>query len=98
MASTPIPSLKSSPTSGESSTPLHTQGNFFDKTPERAAARAIYLKIFLAGTFLAIVVIFTIFLIFWNALAKTPAHSLPGWIVVRHGLTLVSKERQTTRG
>jgi hypothetical protein len=56
---------------------------FFDKAPEHAAARATYLKIFLGGSFLAVIIIFSIFPIFWGALWKTPVYHLSGWIVVR---------------
>ena len=56
---------------------------FFDKAPEHAAARATYLKIFLGGSFMTVIIIFTIFPIFWGALWKTPVHNLSGWIVVR---------------
>ncbi|KAF8965752.1 hypothetical protein BDZ97DRAFT_1810828 [Flammula alnicola] len=45
------------------------------------AARAIYLKIFLGGSFMTILLIFAVFSIFWGALWKIPDHNLPGWIV-----------------
>ncbi|KAF8802870.1 hypothetical protein BYT27DRAFT_7145655 [Phlegmacium glaucopus] len=82
MASTQILSSKSSTTSGDNPTSTNSlHATFFDKTPERAAARAIYLKNFLGGTVLTIVLIFSVFVIFWNAFANSPAHNLPGWIV-----------------
>ena len=58
---------------------------FFDRTPERAASRVIYLKNFLTGVFTTIILIFSVFVIFWNSTAKSPSpsHNLPGWIVVR---------------
>lgn len=100
MASTQLPltmTLNSSraTTSDENSKRAHAQttthATFFDKTPEGATSRAIYLKIFFGGTSLTIALIFTVFVIFWNALAKSPAHNLPGWIVVRQLPTSASK-------
>lgn len=69
--------------SGQNTTPPHIYATFFDKTPERAASRGIYLKLFLGGIFMIVILIFTFFVIFWGANAKSPAHNLPGWIVVR---------------
>jgi len=82
MASDDILSIKSGTTTGDNP-PTHIHASFFDKTPERAAARAIYYKMYIGGTFLTVVLIFSIFVIFWNAIARSPAHNLPGWIVVR---------------
>jgi hypothetical protein len=56
---------------------------FLDKSPEYAAARQTYLKIFLIGSLMTIIIIFAIFPIFWGALWKTPVGRLSGWIVVR---------------
>ncbi len=61
--------------------PIH---GFFDKTDEDVAARNIYLKIFLGGSFMTIIIVFSIFSIFWGAIWKTPVYNLPGWIVVCH--------------
>lgn len=63
--------------------PEKHSGSFFDRTPERAAARGTYFKIFFGGVTLVVILIFTFFVIFWGANAKSPAHNLPGWIVVR---------------
>lgn len=56
--------------------------SFLDGSKEAAAARATYLKIYLGGTFMIILLIFGIMSIFWGALWKIPAHNLPGWVVV----------------
>lgn len=55
---------------------------FNDRSKEATAARATYLKIFIGGSFMTILLIFSIFSIFWGALWKIPAHNLPGWVVV----------------
>jgi hypothetical protein len=55
---------------------------FNDRSKEATLARATYLKIFIGGAFMTIVLIFSIFSIFWGALWKIPAHNLPGWVVV----------------
>ncbi|KAF8153412.1 hypothetical protein B0H34DRAFT_800617 [Crassisporium funariophilum] len=49
--------------------------------PEVAKARAIYLKAYIGGTILTILVIFAVFSIYWGSLWKVPAHPLEGWIV-----------------
>ena len=61
--------------------PIH---GFFDKTDEDVAARNTYLRIFLGGSFMTIIIVFAIFSIFWGAIWKTPVYNLPGWIVVCH--------------
>ncbi|KAF5386487.1 hypothetical protein D9757_005893 [Collybiopsis confluens] len=53
--------------------------SFFDSNMK--VARGIYLKILIGGCFALIVVMFTVFSIFWGALWKTPAHKLKGWVV-----------------
>ena len=63
---------------------------FLDKSPESAAARQTYLKIFLVGSLMTIIIIFAIFPIFWGALWKTPVGRLSGWIVVRGLFTSIS--------
>jgi len=55
---------------------------FNDHSKESAVARATYLKMFIGGAFMTIVLIFVVFSIFWGALWKTPAHNLPGWVIV----------------
>lgn len=57
--------------------------SLLDRNPQMAQARATYLRIFLGGLFLTIVLIFAIFPIFWGSLWKIPAGNLNGWIVVR---------------
>ncbi|KAG5640129.1 hypothetical protein DXG03_001009 [Asterophora parasitica] len=52
---------------------------FFDK--ENAEARGAYLKVLIAGTFAIIIVVFTVFSIFWGSLWKTPVRNLEGWVV-----------------
>ncbi|KDR66503.1 hypothetical protein GALMADRAFT_80808 [Galerina marginata CBS 339.88] len=54
---------------------------FSDKSRPAAAARAVYLKIFLGGSFAMVLTIFSVFSIFWGALWKIPSHTLPGWVV-----------------
>lgn len=57
--------------------------SFFDKSPEGTLARQTYLKVFFGGTFMVIVMIFTILPMYWGALWKIPTRNLPGWVVVR---------------
>ncbi|KAF9540263.1 hypothetical protein CPC08DRAFT_650973 [Agrocybe pediades] len=54
---------------------------FFDKSKEGAHARATYLKVFLGGTFAMVILIFTVFSLYWGSLWKTPVKNLPGWVV-----------------
>ncbi|KAJ7347373.1 hypothetical protein DFH08DRAFT_159896 [Mycena albidolilacea] len=56
-------------------------GQFLDKSPQAAAARAIYLKTVFGGVGALAVVIFAVFSIYWGSLWSTPHHTLPGWIV-----------------
>ncbi|KIM36235.1 hypothetical protein M413DRAFT_31832 [Hebeloma cylindrosporum] len=58
-----------------------TMRGFSDRSKEGAVARATYLKIFVGGCFMTVVLIFAVFSIFWGALWKIPAHNLPGWVV-----------------
>lgn len=44
-------------------------------------ARSIYLKIFMGGTFMILIMIFAILPIYWGALYKTPVRKLKGWVV-----------------
>ena len=50
--------------------------------PNMAAARKIYFKTLIGGSFGLMVAMFAIFSIYWGALWKTPVHSLDGWVVV----------------
>ncbi|KAJ6607870.1 hypothetical protein B0H10DRAFT_2070093 [Mycena sp. CBHHK59/15] len=59
--------------------PFSTQ--FFDKSPSASTARAIYLKTVFGGVMGLSIVIFAVCSIFWGSLWKTPAHTLPGWVV-----------------
>ncbi|KAJ7319411.1 hypothetical protein DFH08DRAFT_713771 [Mycena albidolilacea] len=61
--------------------PVPFSAQFLDKTPEAAAARAIYLKTVFGGVGALVVVIFAVFSIYWGSVWSTPHHSLPGWIV-----------------
>ncbi|KAJ2917992.1 hypothetical protein MD484_g2452, partial [Candolleomyces efflorescens] len=54
---------------------------FFDKSPEGAQARKTYLTVFLGGTFMVVLMIFTILPIYWGSLWKTPTRNLDGWVV-----------------
>ncbi|KAF8884553.1 hypothetical protein CPB84DRAFT_1789019 [Gymnopilus junonius] len=54
---------------------------FSDTSETASVARKTYLKIYVAGTFSIIVVIFAVFSIFWGALWKIPSRNLPGWVV-----------------
>ena len=51
--------------------------------PSPSTARSIYLKIVLGATSIIVVLIFSVFSIYWGALWKIPAHNLHGWVVVR---------------
>jgi hypothetical protein len=62
--------------------PAPFSGQFLDKSPQAAAARAIYLKTVFGGVGALAVVIFAVFSIYWGSLWSTPHHTLPGWIVV----------------
>ncbi|KAF9044944.1 hypothetical protein BJ165DRAFT_1347224 [Panaeolus papilionaceus] len=76
--------MSTSTASSESSIRLQKRRSltgFLDSTPEGSAARTIYLKIFVPATFVIILVILSIFSIFWGALWKIPARNLPGIIV-----------------
>ena len=55
---------------------------FFEKSPSASVARAIYLKTYFGGTFMMVIMLFTIFPIYWGALYKTPVRNLKGWVVV----------------
>lgn len=59
------------------------QSNFFSRNATVAAARKQYLKILVGGIVMTTLAIFTIFSILWGAFYRTPAHNLPGWIIVR---------------
>ncbi|KAF6760350.1 hypothetical protein DFP72DRAFT_103929 [Ephemerocybe angulata] len=54
---------------------------FFEKSPAGNTARSIYLKIFMGGTFMILIMIFAILPIYWGALYKTPVRKLKGWVV-----------------
>jgi hypothetical protein len=58
-------------------------GLFFSKDPETAAARATFLKILSSGSVLFVLIVFSIFPIYWGALWKVPlaVSNLRGWIV-----------------
>lgn len=60
----------------------NTYRGFNDRSKEGTVARATYLKIFIGGAFMTVVLIFAVFSIFWGALWKIPAHNLPGWVIV----------------
>ena len=60
----------------------HGRLSFFDKTPAGNAARGVYLKTVIGGTFMMIILIFTILAIYWAALYRTPVRNLHGWVVV----------------
>jgi hypothetical protein len=60
----------------------HGRLSFFDKTPPGNAARGVYLKTVIGGTFMMIILIFTILAIYWAALYRTPVRNLHGWVVV----------------
>ena len=60
----------------------NTYRGFSDRSEEGTVARATYLKIFIRGVSMTIVLIFAVFLIFWGALWKIPAHNLSGWVIV----------------
>lgn len=53
------------------------------EAPRRSlsTARSIYLKIVLGATSLIVVLIFSVFSIYWGSLWKIPAHNLHGWVV-----------------
>ncbi|KJA24382.1 hypothetical protein HYPSUDRAFT_214573 [Hypholoma sublateritium FD-334 SS-4] len=54
---------------------------FFGKSKEATIARKTYLRIYLSGSLLTIMLIFGIFSLFWGALWKIPAHPLSGIVV-----------------
>ncbi|KAJ7073742.1 hypothetical protein C8F01DRAFT_1075468 [Mycena amicta] len=54
---------------------------FLDKTPDAAAARAVYLKTVVGGVAAISVAIFAFFSIYWGSVWSSPHHPLPGWIV-----------------
>ncbi|KAF7298490.1 DUF3533 domain-containing protein [Mycena kentingensis (nom. inval.)] len=54
---------------------------FLDKTPEAAAARAVYFKTIFGGVAALSVAIFAFFSTYWGSVWSSPRHTLPGWIV-----------------
>ncbi|TFK37433.1 hypothetical protein BDQ12DRAFT_685318 [Crucibulum laeve] len=78
--STISPSLRKRDSSATLSTKPFSH-SIFDRHAGIAAARATYLKMLFGGAFMVIILIFTVFSIYWGSLWKTPAHNLPGWIV-----------------
>ncbi|KAJ2921996.1 hypothetical protein H1R20_g15099, partial [Candolleomyces eurysporus] len=54
---------------------------FFDKSPEGNQAGKTYLTVFLGGTFMVILMIFTVLPIYWGSLWKIPTRNLNGWVV-----------------
>ncbi|KAJ7706689.1 hypothetical protein B0H17DRAFT_1156325 [Mycena rosella] len=75
------PSRLSEDTAQDASSPPSFSAQFLDKSPETAAARAIYLKMVVGGITALAIVIFAVFSIYWGSVWKTPHHTLPGWIV-----------------
>ncbi|KAG6859473.1 hypothetical protein C0995_008139 [Termitomyces sp. Mi166 len=67
------------PASEITSTQKPFSKRFFDKN--NAVQRGIYFKVLFGGVFSVILVIFTIFPIFWGALWKIPVRNLDGWVV-----------------
>jgi hypothetical protein len=83
------PSDERSPRPSDSEEIPFSRG-FFDK--HNSTSQQIYLRTFISGCFLVIVVIFAIFPIFWGSLWRIPARNLEGWVVVSrlyHSLHLV---------
>ncbi|KAK7038028.1 DUF3533 domain-containing protein [Favolaschia claudopus] len=90
-----LPSRVASPTPSEATTahdissssspsafsPVPFSAQFLDKSPQAAAARAIYLKTVIGGVVAISIAIFAVFSIYWGSLWSTPHHALPGWIV-----------------
>ncbi|KAK0458673.1 uncharacterized protein EV420DRAFT_1270342 [Desarmillaria tabescens] len=60
--------------------PILFSNEFTDK--EVAVQRKAYIKSLVVGCLSMIIVIFTVFSIYWGALWKVPDHKLPGWVVV----------------
>jgi hypothetical protein len=58
-------------------------GQFLDKSPAAAAARAAYIKALFGGVMALCVLIFSVCSIYWGAVWQTPHHPVHGWIVVR---------------
>jgi len=55
---------------------------FLDKSSEAIESRATYLKMVGGVTFLAILILYSLFPIFWGGIWKTPVRNIHGWIVV----------------
>ncbi|KAF5369050.1 hypothetical protein D9758_002945 [Tetrapyrgos nigripes] len=53
--------------------------SFTDKN--MATARKIYFKVFVGASFMLVIAMYAVFSIYWGALWRTPAHTLPGWVV-----------------
>ncbi|KAK0222406.1 hypothetical protein IW262DRAFT_1474117 [Armillaria fumosa] len=53
-----------------------------------SASRVVYLKILVGGCFAMVIVMFSVFSIYWGALWKIPAHNLRGWVVDFDGETV----------
>ena len=54
----------------------------FRKDPTIREQLKVYLKIVGMGSFFTILLIFSVFSIFWGALYKIPARPLAGWVIV----------------
>ncbi|KAK0438218.1 hypothetical protein EV421DRAFT_1714431 [Armillaria borealis] len=61
---------------------------FTDK--ELAVQRKAYIKSLIVGCLSIVILMFTIFSIYWGALWKIPDHKLPGWVVDFDGNTIGS--------
>lgn len=61
---------------------------FTDK--ELAVQRKAYIKSLIVGCVSVVVLMFTVFSIYWGALWKIPDHKLPGWVVDFDGNTIGS--------
>ncbi|KAG7440387.1 uncharacterized protein BT62DRAFT_924057 [Guyanagaster necrorhizus] len=61
-------------------TPILFSNEFTDR--ELAAQRKAYIKSLVVGCLSMVVLMFSVFSIYWGALWKLPDHKLPGWVVV----------------
>lgn len=68
------------PGQNEVAKPLYTS-HFMDRTETMRESRSMYLKVIGVGVVAMIIVMFSIFSIYWGALWKIPERSLEGWVV-----------------
>ncbi|KAJ7291793.1 hypothetical protein C8J57DRAFT_1458501 [Mycena rebaudengoi] len=89
-------SNSTSPTAPTPDVPF--SGQFLDKSPAAAAARAAYIKALFGGVMALCVLIFGVCSIYWGAVWQTPHHPVHGWIVDFDGGSIGQGVSRALRG